>query len=217
VDVQVIEGRLLEVPTADATGMDRRAFGEFVSPRGELASYAIGWTTGQDQHVGRISIGIGAGNPGGATFHAVIFDNGTEYAFSLIDEPFEQVPEGGPNLTAEQARAHDTLPFIWWVADNAMFQDRRARWLRHWLLGTTCIQTPEVFERREPILLVTHDDDDGLWQLIGSTGAEDEGKLGHLSHAIDEDQTLLDVLDLSPGEEATREHPGAPWTRHTPR
>ncbi|MEV0296312.1 hypothetical protein [Nocardia sp. NPDC050710] len=72
---QVTAGRLIEVPTPDATGMDRRAFGEFVGPGGELASYAFGWTTGSDPHVGRFTIGIGAGNPDGGTFHAVIFDH----------------------------------------------------------------------------------------------------------------------------------------------
>ncbi|MET9318056.1 hypothetical protein ABZX12_40065 [Kribbella sp. NPDC003505] len=214
-DVQIIEGRLVEVPTADATGMDRRAFGEFVGPQGELASYAVGWITGQDQHIGRISVGIGAGNPGGATFHAVVFDNGGEYAFSLVDEPFEDVPEGGPDLTAEQARAHPDLPFVWWVADYAFARDRRAWWLRHWLLGTRCIQTAQVFEMQEPVLLIAHEADDELWQLIGTTDAGNDAKIGHLSHTIDEDQTLLEVLNLSPGESASRQHPGAPWTRHT--
>jgi hypothetical protein len=32
VDIQVLEGALVEVPTTDGTGMDRRAFGEFVGP-----------------------------------------------------------------------------------------------------------------------------------------------------------------------------------------
>jgi hypothetical protein len=73
VDIQVLEGALVEVPMADVTGMDRRAFGEFVGPHGELASYAFGWTTGSDPHIARLSIGIGAGNHGGSTFHAVIF------------------------------------------------------------------------------------------------------------------------------------------------
>jgi hypothetical protein len=76
VGVTVDEGRLLESPTAGATGVDRRAFGEFVGPRGELASYAFGWVTDADPHVGRISIGIGAGNPGGATIHAAIVPDG---------------------------------------------------------------------------------------------------------------------------------------------
>lgn len=104
VDIQVLEGALVEVPTNAVTGMDQRAFGEFVGPRGELASYAFGWTTGADPHVARLSVGIGAGNPGGGTFHAVIFDNEDGHGFSLTDEPFERVPQGGPNLTAEGTR-----------------------------------------------------------------------------------------------------------------
>jgi hypothetical protein len=213
--VQVVEGRLVEVPTVDASGMDRRAFGEFVGPRGELASYALGWATGHDHQVGRISIGIGAGNPGGATVHAVVFDNGGDYGFRLTDDPFERVPEGGPDLTAEQARAHPDLPFIWWVADHVFARDRRAWWMQHWLLRTNCIQTAQVFEKHEPVLLVAHDADDRLWQLIGTSDGAADGKVGHLSHAIDEDQTLLDILDLNPGETATRPSATAPWTRST--
>lgn len=213
-NVEVLEGRLVDVPTPDASGMDRRAFGEFVGPHGELASYALGWTTGAGRDVGYLSIGIGAGNQGGATFHARVFDNGNEYAFTLIDDPFEQVPQGGPHITAEQARAHEDLAFVWWVADLVFTRDRRAWWMRHWLLRTPCIQTLQVFELREPVLLISNDDDDELWQLIGSTDAASDGKIGHLSHAIDEDPTLLDVLDLRPGESATRPYAGGPWTRH---
>jgi hypothetical protein len=214
-DIRVAEGQFVEVPAADASGMDRRAFGEFVGSQGEMASYALGWTTGHEHREGLISIGIGVGNPGGATFHAVVFNNGGEYAFSLIDDPFEQVPQGGPDLTAEQARAHEDLAFIWWVANHVFARDRRAWWMRHWLLGTRCIQTPEVFELRERVLLVSHDADDKVWQLIGRTDPGDDGKIAHLSHAIDEDQTLLDVLDLPTGDYATRESPSDPWTRHT--
>ncbi|MEC3918897.1 hypothetical protein [Nocardia sp. CDC160] len=215
-DVQVIPGKLIEVPTADVTGMDRRAFGEFIGPNGELASYAFGWTTGGDPHVGRFSVGIGVGNPGGATFHAVVFEHDDAHAFSLVDDPFEQVPQGGPDLTRDEARAHQDLPFIWWVVDNVMQNDPRAWWMRHWLLGTRCIQTPEVFEQQEPILLVSNDDDDDLWQLIGPTDAGSEGHIGHLYHAIDEDPTLMDVANLQPGEHATRESRGGPWTRTAP-
>ena len=71
--------------------------------------------------------------------------------------------------------------------------------MRHWLFGTRAIQTREVFEREEPVLLVVNDADDDLWQLIGSSDAGPDGKLGHLYHAVDEDPTLIDVLDLEPG------------------
>ena len=212
-DIQVVEGPFVEIPTAEVTGMDRRAFGEFVGPQGELASYAFGWTTGSDPHVARLSIGIGAGNPGGGTFHAVVFEHEGSHVFSLTDKPFEQVPEGGPDLTADQARAHEDLPFVWWVADLVMERDRRAWWMRHWLLGTHCIQTIEVFERREPVLLVVNDADDGPWQFIGTTDAGGSGKIGHLHHTVDKDPTLVDVLDLPPGHFASRARVAGPWTR----
>jgi hypothetical protein len=213
VDVRVEEGRLVETPTADASGMDRRAFGEFVSHRGEMASYALGWTTGDPRHVGRLTVGMGVGNPGGGSFHAVIFEHEGGHAYSLVDEPFERVPQGGPDLTADEARAHDTLPFIWWVVDCVMERDRRAWWLRHWLVGTNAIQSAEVFERREPILRVAHHGDDGVWRLTGASGSDPAtDKLGHLHHAIDEDPTLIDVLGLPPGRSMERTGPGKPWT-----
>jgi hypothetical protein len=214
-DVEITEGRLIETATPGARGMERRAFGEFVGPRGELASYALGWTTGTDQQHGRLTIGIGAGNPGGATFHADILNREDEYGFALVDEPFEDVPEGGPHLTAEQARAHEDLKFIWFVADAVLVRDRRAWWLKHWLCGTPSISTPQVFDLTEPILLVTNDSDDELWQLIGESDPDDieEAKISHLYHAVDADPTLLDVLDLEPGEQAERDHVGGPWTR----
>src|SRR4051794_35354438 len=159
-DITVEEGRSIETATPGATGIQRRAFGEFVSHRGKMASYAIGWATDAD-------------------------------------------------LTAEEARAHDTLPFVWWVADEAMERDRRARWL----VGTTSLQTPEVFELSEPILLLTHNEDDGVWQLIGANDAHGEPVMGHLYHAVDEAPTLLDVLDLKPGERAERDRVGGEWVR----
>ena len=214
VNIQVLEGALVEAPTTDPAGTDRRAFGEFVGPRGELASYAFGWASGSDPHIARLSVGIGAGNPGGGTFHAVILARDDTHAFSLVDEPFERVPEGGPDLIADQARAHEDLPFVWWVTDQVMEQDRRAWWMRHWLLGTTCIQTREVFERHEPALLISHDADDGIWQLIGTSDADPAtGKICHLHHAVDADPTLIDALDLAPGRSAVRTGLGRPWSR----
>ncbi len=209
----MVEGSFAEVPAADATGMERRAFGEFVSHRGEMASYAFGWTTGAERNVARMTIGIGAGNPGGGSFHCMVFEHEGSYAMTLVDEPFERVPEGGPDLTADEARAHDTLPFVWWVADEVMQRDRRAWWMRHWVLGTNCIQTGEVFERREPILYAVHDAGDGIWQLGGATPPDAAtAKVGHLHHAIDEDPTLLGILDMPPGHVAERSGPGAAWS-----
>lgn len=204
---------MVEVPMRDATGMDRRVFGEFVGVNGELASYAFGWVSGGESRVARLTVGIGVGNPGGGTFHTELFPHEDSYAFRLVDEPFEEVPQGGPHLKAVAARAHEDLPFIWWVVDRVMERDRRAWWMKHWLVGTRAIQTAEVFDLAEPVLLVINDDDDELWQLIGTSDAGPGGKIGHLHHAVDEDPSLVDVLDLEPGERAERTVRGGPWTR----
>lgn len=214
-NVQVIPGQLIEAPTPDATGMDRRAFGEFIGPEGELASYAFGWTTGADPHIGRISVGIGAGIPGGATFHAVVFDHDDSYAYALVDDPFEQVPQGGPDLLAAQARAHEDLPFVWWVIDRVGEYDSRIWWMRHWLLRTQSVQTPQVFDKQEPILRVRNGSD-GIWQLAGTADTDSAGRAGHLHHAVDEDPTLIEILDLEPGRQATRAAVGQPWHRDEP-
>ncbi len=130
-----MEGRLVETPTGEAGGVDYRAFGEFVGVGGELASYALGWTIGSQPQIARLSIGIGAGNAGGATFHAAVSAHEDGNAFSLTDKAFEHVAQGGPDLSAAQARAHPDLPFVWAVADQVMQRDRRAWWMLHWLFS----------------------------------------------------------------------------------
>ena len=55
-----------------------------------------------------------------------------------------------------------------------------------------------------------------MWQLIGMSDADGgTGKIGHLHHAVDEDQSLIDVLDLPAGGSAERDGPGKPWTGRT--
>jgi hypothetical protein len=51
--------------------------------------------TGSQPYVARLSAGIGVGNSGGGTLHAVVFRNEDGHAFSLVDEPFEHVLQGG--------------------------------------------------------------------------------------------------------------------------
>lgn len=208
--IEVNEGQFVE--TTAEQGLDRRVFGEFIGPRGELASYAFGWVSGANS--GRFSIGIGAGNPGGATFHAAVVPHDGDIAYALVDEPFETVPQGGAHLTAVEAREHEDLPFIWAVVDSVMDRDSRAGWLRHWVLDTTSIATAPVLAGDEPVLYVSHDADDGMWQFIGTTDASiKNGRIGHLHHLVELDATLIEVLNLEPGQHATRTHVGDAWTR----
>jgi hypothetical protein len=191
-------------------GIERRAFGESVSSRGELASYAFGWTVGHDdERHGVITIGIGAGNEGGGSFHAPVVEHEGGYAMGLVDEPFEDVPEGGPDLTREEALAHDTLEYVWWVADEAMAQDRRAKWMLHWMFATPARTARPVYDARERARVVARDAGGG-WEL---RCGDAELRPALLHQALDRDHTLLEVLDLEPGQKAERRRLPRGWKR----
>ena len=63
------------------------------------------------------------------------------------------------------------------------------------------------------MLLVATDADDAPWQLIATSDAGPDGKIGHLWYALDEDHTLIEVANLEPGECAVRERVGGRWKR----
>ena len=210
--MDIEEGRLDVRTCPHCGGVERRAFGEAVSERGELASYAIGWTTGNEHDTARMTVGIGAGNPGGGSFHMEMHQTDDAWGFTLVDEPFEDVPQGGPDLTADEARAHQDIRFIWWVADTVVLKDRRAWWLVAWLQRTGAYVTEPVLQETAPVLSVVRDDD-GEWQLLCGTVEPDDLRWEHLHHAVDHDPTLIDVLDLEPAHRADRDVQGGPWRR----
>jgi hypothetical protein len=72
----------------------------------------------------------------------------------------------------------------------------------------------QVLDGSEPILLVSHDEDDHAWQFIGTSDASlADAKLVGLEEIVRLDPTVLEVADLPPGWQAIREFVGGPWTR----
>ena len=72
----------------------------------------------------------------------------------------------------------------------------------------------QVIEKKEPILLVSHDADDHGWQFIGSSDASvADGKLVCLEEIVAMDPSVLEVADLPPGWQAVRSSPSEPWQR----
>ncbi|MGQ5395455.1 hypothetical protein ACT8ZS_32050 [Paenibacillus sp. M.A.Huq-84] len=65
-----------------------------------------------------------------------------------------------------------------------------------------------------PILYVTHDEDDGMWQFLngGDVNEEDARILG-LKEIIDIDPSLVQLSDLPFGWVAWREAVGKQWVR----
>jgi hypothetical protein len=70
-----------------------------------------------------------------------------------------------------------------------------------------------VFEG-SPILLVTHDDDDGGWQFLGLQDVVvSDAVVVALSDIVNLDPSVLDIADLHPGWRAWRETVASSWQR----
>lgn len=209
--MRIDEGRLVERRCPHCGNLERRAFGESESDRGELASYALGWTAGHEDLVGYMTIGIGVDNPGGGTFHIEVrvVDDDSGVGMGLVDTPFEDVPQGGPDLSRGEALAHEDIAYIWFVVDHVMAQDRRARWMEHWLLGIQALVSPRVLEETAPVRRVRRDHE-AEWVLLDEQGVTDLQPV-HLFHALDRDPSLVEVLVLEPGQAAVRSSVGDPW------
>jgi hypothetical protein len=65
-----------------------------------------------------------------------------------------------------------------------------------------------------PILMVSHDADDGGWQfLCGTSNAPEEGRIVHLEEIVGMDPTVTEVADLALGWLAFRSAVGGEWHR----
>lgn len=80
--------------------------------------------------------------------------------------------------------------------------------------NTACITTRLVLEEGYPILLVTHDADDGSWQfLCGSTNNTADGRVVGLSQMLRLEPQLSKIADLPLGWKAWRESTNHSWVR----
>ncbi len=81
--------------------------------------------------------------------------------------------------------------------------------------NTACFTQSHIIEQGAPILLVTHDADDGSWQFLdGSDNVRlVDALVVSLREIWDRDPSLAEVADLPLGCMAWREEPGAPWER----
>ena len=73
--------------------------------------------------------------------------------------------------------------------------------------------TRQVMEQGDPILLVSHDAEDGAWQFIGGPWGEQDLVVICLEHAVHLDPSVCELADLPRGWSAQRGAPGQPWQR----
>ena len=80
--------------------------------------------------------------------------------------------------------------------------------------NTAVITTVRVTDHDYPVLLVTHDSDDGGWQfLCGGAAGANEARIIGLEEAVNRDPTLRELADLPEGWCARRDNLKSPWRR----
>ena len=81
--------------------------------------------------------------------------------------------------------------------------------------NTACFTQRQIVEQGHPILLVTHDADDGSWQFLdGSDNVKmTDGLLVTLGDMVQHDPSLAELADLPLGWMAWREDLDEPWQR----
>lgn len=78
--------------------------------------------------------------------------------------------------------------------------------------NTATIVCCHVINKEAPILYVSHDEDDGMWQfLCGKPHGEDEARIVSLKYAYETDTSVGELKDMPCGCCAERERKEAPW------
>jgi hypothetical protein len=92
------------------------------------------------------------------------------------------------------------------IEDDWPFRDPR---------NVAVFTTAQVFRLRQPILHVSHDDDDGAWQF--HTGAQqvsaEDAMVVALREVVAHDPSICELADLPCGWFAERDSIGSPWRR----
>ncbi len=77
---------------------------------------------------------------------------------------------------------------------------------------TYTLTCSHILENGEPILYVSHDEDDGMWQfLCGKTHTEDESRIASLREIFAKDSTLAVIADMPQGYIAERSDVYVQW------
>ena len=74
--------------------------------------------------------------------------------------------------------------------------------------------TKQVIEDNYPILRVTHDEEDGGWQVLcGTTNKSEDARIVSLYSLYEKDQSIGELVDLPLGWVAWRESKDSGWKR----
>jgi hypothetical protein len=77
-----------------------------------------------------------------------------------------------------------------------------------------CFTVRSIMNGSAPILYVSHDEDDGAWQMLTSDAADmSQAMLVSLAQLVERDRTLVELADMPLGWTASRADASSPWMR----
>lgn len=80
--------------------------------------------------------------------------------------------------------------------------------------NTACITTRQVLDDGYPILMVAHDSEDGMWQILcGTTSDTHDARMIGLGEALKIDPSLAQIADLPLGWRAWRKDRESTWQK----
>lgn len=81
--------------------------------------------------------------------------------------------------------------------------------------NTMVITTKNILERKKEIILVSHDEDDGMWEFLdGDDVEEEQAVIVSLFEVFKLDETIGELYDLPIGWIAVREGIDSQWERY---
>ena len=81
-------------------------------------------------------------------------------------------------------------------------------------MNVAALTTVHVLEEAVPILMVAHDADDGMWQILcGTTNDPKDGRIVCSGCMFEHDPTIGQLAELPLDWRAYREGPNRPWHR----
>jgi hypothetical protein len=86
-------------------------------------------------------------------------------------------------------------------------------WLFDQPPDTATVVSKSIIHEGHPILFVTHDEDDHGWQFLDGCNPPSEFLHVCMSHPVNLDDSVLELVDLPPGWCAWRDGIDHPWSR----
>lgn len=100
----------------------------------------------------------------------------------------------------------------YWMEQAKNLSDNNKNFPFEEMSDTACIVCKHIVNGERPILFVSHDEDDGMWQfLCGESHGTDDAKVVALEEVFARDSSIGELCKMPCGYQATRDRADSAW------